>query len=145
MESTDRTYIGIDYGSRRTGVAKSDPTGLIASALVTIEARSRRHLLDQLHAVVDEHKPVGLVVGYPLLPSGDRSAKCDEVDRFVAGLKEFYGGSVHMVDESYTSVDAADIIHAHGKRVGRDKKRIDRLAAVIILQRFLDERQQEQN
>jgi RNase H-fold protein (predicted Holliday junction resolvase) len=46
-----------------------------------------------------------------------------------------------LYDEGYTSVEAADIVHAHGKRVGRKKGRIDRLAAVLILQRWLDEAQ----
>jgi RNase H-fold protein (predicted Holliday junction resolvase) len=43
------------------------------------------------------------------------------------------------VDEAYTSVEATSVIHAHGKRVGKDKKRVDRIAAVIILQRYLEE------
>jgi putative Holliday junction resolvase len=80
------------------------------------------------------------VIGYPLLASGDRSDLCVEIDRFVEKLAGIYSGPIYKVDERYSSVEAADIIHAHGKKVGQDKKRLDRLAAVIILQRFLDER-----
>ena len=43
------------------------------------------------------------------------------------------------MDEAYTSIEAASVVHAHGKKAGRDKKRIDRIAAVIILQRYLEE------
>jgi putative Holliday junction resolvase len=135
-----QTWLGIDYGERRIGVAKSDPTGLIASALTTLEIRSRRDGLEQLGRIIDELKPDGLVVGYPYLPSGDISAKCREVDRFVERLAKLFDGPIHKVDERYSSVEATEVIHAHGQKVGRDKKRLDRLAAVIILQRFLDER-----
>ena len=135
----DRVFLGIDYGERRIGVAKSDPTGLIASPLVTLEIKSEAEALRALQELVATYEPNGLVIGYPLLASGDRSAKCEAVDRFIARLREFYPGPIHKVDERHSSTEAADVIHAHGKKVGQDKRRLDRLAAVIILQRFLDE------
>ena len=136
----DKTYIGIDYGSRRIGLAKSDPMGIIASALETIEVKSSRDALDKLSSIIDEYQPDGLVVGYPLLPSGDRSEKCLEIDRFIEKLQNIFKGPIHKVDEQYSTVEAEKIIHTHGRKVGQDKKRLDRLAAVIILQRFLDEK-----
>ncbi len=136
---TDRTFIAIDYGSRRVGVAKSDPTGLIASALITLEVKSQGEAIRKIADILSEHKPCGLVIGYPLLPSGDISDKCREVDGFIEKLAAVFDGPIHRVDESYSSLEAADIIHAHGKKTGQDKKRLDRLAAVIILQRFLAE------
>lgn len=135
----NRTYLAIDYGSRRMGVAKSDPTGLIASALATVEIKSLKEGLERLRELIGEYQPAGIVIGYPLLPSGDRGEKCREVDRFVEKLKASFDGPVYRVDESYSSEEAAAVLHAHGKQVGRDKGRLDRLAAVIILQRFLDE------
>ena len=136
---TDKTYIAVDYGSRRIGIAKSDPTGLIASALMTIEVKSIKQAVAEIVSLLREYQPRALVTGYPLLKSGDKSKKCEEVDRFIQKVTAEYPIDVFRVDESYTSVEAADIIHAHGKRTGKDKKRIDRLAAVMILQRFLDE------
>lgn len=135
----DKTYLGIDYGERRIGVAKSDPTGVIASALCTLEPRSKKEAAARIAALIKEHQPAGVVVGYPLLASGARSPKCEAIDRFIALLCKFYDGPIHRVDESHTTEEAARIVHAHGKRVGRNKPRLDRLAAVIILQRFLDE------
>ena len=135
----DKTMLGIDYGERRIGLAKSDPTGLIASALVTLEVRSRKDALEQIQRQIREHRPAALVVGYPLLASGDKSDKCLQIDRFVEELKGIYEGPIHLVDERHSSQEAAAIIHAHGKKTGSDKRRVDRLAAVIILQRFLDE------
>ncbi|MDX9856245.1 MAG: Holliday junction resolvase RuvX [candidate division Zixibacteria bacterium] len=137
--TSDKTFLGIDYGERRIGIAKSDPTGLIASALTTLVVRSRQHAVDELLRLIAEYEPAGLVVGYPLLPSGDKSKKCEQIDRFLLLLQKSFTGPIYREDERYSSTEAADIIHAHGKRTGKDKKRIDRLAAVIILQRFLDE------
>lgn len=137
--SLNRTFIAIDFGERRIGLAKSDPSGMIASALLTLEVKSQKDALEQLRRVFEEYRPDAVVVGYPLLLSGDRSDKCAVVDKFIERLKVFYAGPIHKVDEHYSSAEAAKIIHAHGKKTGRDKKRIDRLAAVIILQRFLDE------
>lgn len=135
----DKTILAIDYGSRRVGLAKSDPMAVIASALETLTVKSDADTLTALARVIGEYNPVSIVIGYPLLASGDRSRKCEEIDRFIDKLSRIYSGPIHRVDEGYTSQEAAAIVHAHGKRVGKDKKRIDRLAAVLILQRYLDE------
>lgn len=139
MPPTNRTYLGIDYGLRRIGLAKSDPSGLIASALETVEVRSVKDALDKLAARISEMKPNALVIGYPLNEDGSPNEACERIDRFIEQLKPYFGGPIHKVDEFGTSEEAVGIIHAHGKRAGKKKKRIDRLAAVLILQRFLDE------
>ncbi|UCD64618.1 MAG: Holliday junction resolvase RuvX [Candidatus Zixiibacteriota bacterium] len=134
-----RELIAIDYGSRRIGLAKSDPTGTIASALITLEVKSAADAVRQLSRVIEQYQPDGLIIGYPLMPSGDKSDKCREIDRFVEKLRKVYDGPIEKVDERHSTSEAADIIHAHGRRIGQDKKRLDRLAAVIVLQRYLDE------
>ena len=139
MTEYDKTFIGIDYGERRIGLAKSDPTGLIASALTTIEINSQRDAIAQLENIFAEYQPNGLVIGYPTHQSGDKSKICLQIDKFIEKLSKIYNGKIFKVDEKYSSKEAISIIHAHGKKIGQDKKRIDRLAAVIILQRFLDE------
>ena len=138
-EQYNKTFLAFDYGERRIGVAKSDPTGLIASALLTLEVKSISDALVKIKSLISEYEPDGLVFGYPLLKSGDKSKKCDEVDRFIEKLSSFATIPVYKVDEYDTSTEAEKIIHAHNKKVGADKKRIDRLAAVLILERFLDE------
>lgn len=140
-DDTNRTFLAIDYGRRRIGLARSDPSGIIASALTTLEIKSTSQAMEKLAGLIEENAPAALVVGYPLLASGDRSKICDEVDTFVTQLEKIYAGPIHKIDEYGSSAEAAGIIHKHGKRVGKDKKRLDRLAAVIILQRFLDEHQ----
>jgi putative holliday junction resolvase len=139
FESDDKTILSIDYGTRRIGLAKSDPTGFLASPLITLEVKSVKDALVQIAKVVANTQPTAIVIGYPLFRSGDKSLKCDEVDAFIEKLKGIFPGPIIRVDEGYSSVEAGHIIHAHGKKVGRQKKRVDRLAAVIILQRYLDE------
>jgi len=138
IETNDKTFIGIDYGTRRIGLSKSDPTGLIASTLTTVEVTSDRNAANRLSEIIKTHQPAGLVIGYPLSLSGKLSRKCREVDRFINLLTKIYPGPIHKVDERLSSVEAERVVHAHGMKVGQDKKRLDRMAAVLILQRFLD-------
>lgn len=139
MPNYDRTFMAIDYGTRRIGLAKSDPTGMIASALMTLEVKSIKDALTQLDEIIRQYQPDKLVIGYPVLKSGDKSDKCHEIDRFIEKLRAIFDGPIEKVDEQHSSQEAAGIIHAHGKKSGQDKRRIDRLAAVIILQRYLDD------
>jgi putative Holliday junction resolvase len=134
----DTVYLSLDYGERRIGIAKSDPTGLIASSLTTLEVRSKAQAIERIADLLQQYQPTALIVGYPLLESGDPSDKCRRVDSFIAALRSIYTGPIHRVDEAYSSQDAAAVVHAHRRQAGRDKKRIDRLAAAVILQRFLD-------
>jgi putative Holliday junction resolvase len=114
--------------------------GIIATALETLEVKSMKDALTQLRRVVEEIQPSEIVVGYPLLPSGDKSKLCAEIDTFIGRLARQFHGAIHRSDEAYSSDEAAGIIRAHRQRPTKDKKRVDRLAAVIILQRYLEER-----
>ena len=131
--------LAIDYGLRRIGLAKSDPMGLIASPVGTLEVKSEKQALEKLTGVISEVEPSALVIGYPLNEDGSVNEACERIDRFVGRLAKVFDGPVHKVDEYGTSEEAAGVIHAHGKKAGRKKARIDRIAAVIILQRYLDE------
>ena len=139
MTTFNRTFLAIDYGERRIGIAKSDPMGMIPSALTTLEVSSQKDALEKIRKLIEEYQPDGLVFGYPLLRSGDKSEKCEQVDAFIAKVEAFYTKPIFRIDEYDSSKEAADIIHAHRKKTGKDKKILDRLAAVIILRRFLEE------
>jgi putative Holliday junction resolvase len=135
----EKRYLAIDYGLKRIGLAKSDPSGTIASALETIVVKSDKDAATKLTRIIDELEPSALVIGYPLNEDGSTNPACARVDAFVERLKVLFSGPIHKIDEFGTSEEAVGIIHAHGKKAGKKKKRIDRLAAVLILQRFLDE------
>ena len=134
-----RTFLAIDYGKRRIGLAKSDPLGIIASALETIVVNSRKDALTKIKRAIETYQPNALIIGYPVLASGDPSPMCREIDLFLSDLAAVWNGPLYKVDEDYSSSEAADLMHAQGKRVGKNKGEIDRMAAVVILRRFLDE------
>jgi len=142
----NRTFIGIDYGDRRIGLARSDLTGLIASPLKTITVKSFDKAVDEIIAISKESDSAGMVIGYPVSATGgSQGESCQKVDRFIKRLEKKYTGPIYRVDERYSSVEAEDIVHLHNKKTGQDKSRLDRMAAAIILQRFLDERRNEKD
>ncbi len=134
-----RTFLAIDYGKRRIGLAKSDPLGIIASALETIEVKSRKDAVAKIGKAIADYEPNAIVIGYPVLASGSRSQMCDEIDRFIEELKTVWSGTIHKVDEDYSSGEAVELIKSTGKRTGKDKGKIDKMAALVILRRYLDE------
>ena len=138
----NKLYIGIDFGLKRIGLAKSDPTGMIASAYKTITYKSINRAIDEIIADIEKFGPVGIVIGYPIAPDGGtKGERCRMVDEFIVRLEKKYPGPIYKYDERFSSVEAEEMIHLHGKKVGRDKGKVDRMAAALILQRFLDERQ----
>ncbi len=133
-------FLGIDFGLSRIGLAKSDPTGLISTAYKTISSKSINKAIDTIVGEIREIEAVGVIVGYPLSPEGgNRGERCKMVDDFIIRLGKKYDGPIHKVDERYSSAEAEQIIHNHKKKIGKEKGRVDRIAAAIILQRFLDE------
>ncbi|UCD17169.1 MAG: Holliday junction resolvase RuvX [Candidatus Zixiibacteriota bacterium] len=139
----NRVYIGIDYGERRIGLAKSDPTGLIASPLKTIAVKSINRAIDEIVSLIEQTGAAGVVIGYPIsLSGGDKGESCRKVDRFIERFRKRYEGPMYKIDERFSSAEAENMIHRHNKKIGQDKSRVDRIAAAIILQKFLDERKQ---
>lgn len=135
-------YIGVDFGLKRIGLARSDPTGLIASAYKTITYKSINRAIDEIVEDIDKLGAGGVVVGYPVAPDGGTGGeRCRMVDDFIGRLEKKYTGPIYKYDERFSSVEAEEMIHLHGKKTGRDKGKVDRMAAALILQRFLDERQ----
>lgn len=140
--------LGIDYGRKRIGVAISDPDAFIATALTTIVTSSMKEAINQLLLIIERERPEEIVIGYPLHSDGRSSEMSDAVDRFVERLAERLHeqlGSVGDIpitrsDEFVSSQEAEAVLHAHGKRIKGNKEKIDRLAAAILLQRYLDQR-----
>jgi putative holliday junction resolvase len=136
----DKIYFGIDFGLRRIGLAKSDPTGLIATAYKTITYKSIKAAIAEIMADIEEYGIYAVVVGYPVASDGgNKGERCRMVDDFIERFQKSWHGPIYKIDERYSSVEAETVIHHHGKKIGRKKERVDRMAAAIILQRFLDE------
>lgn len=132
--------LGIDYGRRRIGLALSDPTLLIATPLLIIENRGLKKTLTQIVDIMQKNDVGQVVVGLPLHANGDESEMSREARQFGAAFVAL-GYPVEFVDERYTSFEAESIIGNHPQ----SKNLIDKVAASIILQVYLDERRKSLN
>ena len=129
--------MAIDYGDARTGVAISDPTGLLAGFTTVIHSRKPEQVAAELAALVKAHGAEELVLGFPRnmdCTEGPRAEKCREF----AGLMEAASGLRPVLwDERRTTVEAHGILHAGGKRMKQHKKTVDAVAASLILEGYL--------
>lgn len=132
--------LGLDVGRKRIGVAGCDGTGLIATGLETIERRSFAEDVARLRELVEARRVTVLVVGLPYKLDGEVGAQARQVQRFARRLGAALNLPVEYVDERLTSVAAAALIHAEGRSPSQNKGLIDRKAAAIILQQWLDGR-----
>jgi putative pre-16S rRNA nuclease len=96
--------LALDYGSARTGVAVSDPTGAIARPVGVVEAVTTDAGLERLRALIDEERPDRVVVGLPLTLRGERGAQAVETERFADALRDAVDVPVEVYDERFTSV-----------------------------------------
>lgn len=130
--------LAIDYGTKRVGVAVTDPLGMIAGALATVETPRIFDFLNEYLTVNDCNR---LVIGYPLTLRNEPAEVTREIDRFIERFASLYPYiEVIKYDERFTSKLAFDTILASGigRRKRRDKAVIDRISATIILQSYLE-------
>ncbi len=132
--------LGLDVGSKRIGVAVSDPLGITAQGLETIRRRNKRTDLEELGRLVERFAIVEIVVGYPLRLSGQPGAQSEKVQLFAAELEKRFGLPVRLWDERLTSVQANRLLRESEISIRKRGQAVDRLAAVLILQSYLDSR-----
>jgi len=132
--------LGLDVGSKRIGVAGCDGTGLIASGLTTIERTSFDRDVVQLRELVEQRQVKVLVVGLPYSMDGTLGFQARKVQKFAARLAEALQLPVEYMDERLTSFEAEELLKAERRSPSRNKALIDRKAAAIILQQWLDDR-----
>ena len=130
--------IGIDYGTKRTGIAITDVMQIIATGLTTIST----HELDKFIAeMIDKDDISCFVIGSPINLDGSKTDITSHVDGFVKRLKHQYSRiPVHHIDERFTSKIAKRSILMSGvkKKVRQNKELVDKISATIILQDYLD-------
>ena len=131
-------YIAFDWGARRTGVAVTDSNAIIATPLETVDTTQLNQVVT---ALVKEETCAGLVVGVPGLMIGSTTNSTDGIYNFIRHLeKTFPELAIHKIDEGSSSSEAMSALISGGmKKRNRSKKgALDKVAAAIILQRFLD-------
>jgi putative Holliday junction resolvase len=129
--------IGVDVGDVRIGVARSDPSGMIATPLETV-ARGRGDL-DRLRALVEEEAAVEVIVGLPRSLSGGEGPSAARVREFADGLAEaLWPVPVRLCDERLSTVSAEAVLRQRGKKGQKRRAVVDQAAAVVILQNALE-------
>ena len=132
--------MAIDLGDVRTGVALSDVTGFLAGRSVTITQRDHNKLLEELLGIIEAEKTGEIVLGLPINMDGSEGPRAEKSRVFGARLEQASGLPVKYMDERGTSVTANRILSDAGKKRGKQRARVDAVAAAIILQSYLDSR-----
>jgi putative Holliday junction resolvase len=135
--------LGLDVGRKRIGVAGCDGTGLIATGLATIDRRSFAEDVVRLQKLVQERGATLLVIGLPYNMDGSLGSQAKQVQKFADRLSAALQLPVEFVDERLTSIQAEELLRAERQDFSRNKGLIDRKAAAIILQQWLDIRRSQ--
>ncbi|MEG4233535.1 Holliday junction resolvase RuvX [Microcoleus sp. Pol11C3] len=143
--SNDKLWIsalGLDIGLKRVGIAGCDGTGLIATGITTLVRSSFERDVAYLRELVRERRVQILVAGLPYSLSGELGAQARQVQKYAARIATALELPLEYVDERLTSVEAEELMKAAGISLSQNKGSIDRKAAAVILQQWLDERRQ---
>jgi putative Holliday junction resolvase len=135
--------LGLDIGRKRVGVAGCDGMGLIATGLTTIKRSAFAQDVALLKQIVTEREATVLVVGLPYSMNGVLGTQAKEVQNYAQKLHQTLELPVEYVDERLTSLEAEQMMHAQKQAPSRHKALVDRKAAAIILQQWLDNRRQQ--
>ena len=128
--------LGVDVGTVRVGVARSDLHGMLATPVETVQRGAGD--LERVLVIATELDAMELVVGLPLALSGRETASTADARRFAQQLAELASVPVRLVDERLSTVSANNAIRSSGKSQKQSRSIIDQVAAVIILQHALD-------
>jgi putative Holliday junction resolvase len=132
-----RRVVAVDLGTKRMGVAITDGLGLTAQPHATLARHGGRRDLDAIRAVVMEFDAERVVLGLPLDSEGRVGRAARAAQAFAERLRSILTVPVEMIDESFTTVEAEEVLLAADLSRARRKQVVDRVAAAVILQRWL--------
>ena len=134
----EERILAIDYGTKRIGLAVTDPLNIFAYPLITLPNDSK--FFERLKKIIDEYHIVKIILGYPLKESGDESASSLSVLKFKAELENKIVLQIELIDERYSSSIARERIiqSVSSKKKRRDKSLLDKNAAAVILEDYLN-------
>ena len=138
--------MGLDFGSKTVGVALSDPTGLIASPLESIEREREdklRKTFSRIEELIEEYKVTKIVLGLPLNMDSSEGERVRKTQEFKEALERRTGLEIVFWDERLSTVEAHDIMTEAGVKGIDRKKFVDKIAASIILQGYMDSQKEK--
>jgi putative holliday junction resolvase len=128
----------MDVGSKRIGLAISDPLGITAQGLDTIHRQNKRRDFAQLECVIREHDVAEIVMGLPLRMSGAEGIQAEKMQAFAEEIRRRFKLPVHLWDERLTSAQANRLLRETDMSIKRRGAVVDQIAAVLILQSWMD-------
>jgi putative holliday junction resolvase len=137
---THARILAIDFGARRMGLAVSDPLGITAQGLETLERKNKRADFARLEQIIRDYEVKEIVLGYPLRMSGEAGTQSQKVSEFAEVLRQRFQLPVHLWDERLTSAEANRLLREAEVSSRKRAQAVDRMAAVLILQSFMQAR-----
>ena len=132
--------LGLDVGSKRIGLAITDPLWITAQGLETLQRKNKRTDFAQLEKVVQQYEVAEIVVGLPLRMSGAAGPQAEKMQHFAEELRERFHLPVHLWDERLTSAQANRLLRETDMSIKRRGEVVDQMAAVLILQSWMEAR-----
>jgi putative Holliday junction resolvase len=132
--------LGLDVGSRRIGLAISDPLGITAQGLETLHRQNKRFDFSQLEQVIREHRVAEIVIGLPLRMTGGEGVQAEKMQAFAEQVRRRFRLPVHLWDERLSSAQANRLLRETDMSIKRRGEVVDQMAAVLILQSWMDAR-----
>lgn len=131
--------MGLDVGARRIGVAVSDPLGITAQGLETLQRKNKRSDFGHLGRVIRQYEVQEIVVGLPLRMSGAEGTQSEKMRVFAEELRKEFRLPVHLWDERLTSAEANRFLRETELSIEKRGRAVDRMAAVLILQGWMEQ------
>ena len=132
--------LALDYGDKKIGVAISDPMQIIAKPFKTLNNTTNKNILLELNEIISEYDINKIIVGLPITLKNKYSIQTEKVSAFIEFLKENLSIYVDSYDERLSSKIAIQSLIKQGIKTGHNKREIDKTAAAIFLQNYLDDK-----
>lgn len=130
--------LGLDYGEKRIGVAVSDELGLTAQGVATIVRKNNKQVMEELKQQINRYQVERIVIGYPLRLDGSAGIQCEKIDHFGRYIETVFGLPVILWDETLSTKEAESILQEAEIHWKKRRQIVDKLAATLILQGYLD-------
>jgi len=130
--------LALDWGEKRVGLAISDPFGITAQGLPTMSRRNKQQDFSYLKSLVQKHSVSVILIGNPLQMNGQEGTQAGKIHVVAKEIEHHLEIPVRLWDERLTSVEARRLMQDFGVSSRKKGKAVDRMAAVLLLQNFLD-------
>jgi putative Holliday junction resolvase len=132
--------LGLDVGSKRIGMAISDPLGITAQGIETLQRRNKRTDFARLEEIIRQYQVSEMVMGLPLRMTGAEGIQAEKMQLFAEEIRRRFRVPVHLWDERLSSVQANRLLRETEMSIKRRAEVVDQMAAVLILQSWMDAR-----